>query len=162
MKILGPTFGSELIAAGLGGLPIVWGANDATIVAPTLTAAQAATLAQVVASHQTINLVDYASAARYAKEVGGITIAGVPVATDDRSKLMIIGARVAADADPTWATEWQGADGGSYPINAAAMIAISNAVQAHVAACFATFASVKAAIAAGTVTTTAAIDAAFA
>lgn len=104
----------------------------------------------------------YAADARWRNETGGITIAGVPVATDDRSKQMIIGARVAADADPNWTSQWVGADGAIYPIDAAAIIAISNAVQAHVNACFATFATVKAEIDAGAITTTAEIDAAFA
>lgn len=75
-------------------------------------------------------LVAYASNARYAKEIGGIVVADVPVATDDRSKQMILGARVAADVDPD-ATQWVGADGIIYPITAAAMIMISNAVMAR-------------------------------
>jgi hypothetical protein len=49
-----------------------------------------------------------------------------------------------------------------YPLNATQVIALSNAVLAHVQACFATYASIKAAITAGTITTTAQIDAAFA
>src|SRR5690606_5920721 len=77
------------------------------------------------------NLETYAVAKRYAVEVGGIVVGGVPIATDDRSKQMIIGARIAADADPNWTTQWVGGDGGIYPVNAAAMIAISDAVQAH-------------------------------
>ncbi len=107
-------------------------------------------------------LTAYAADARWRKEVGGITVAGVPVATDDRSKQMIIGARIAADADANWTSQWVGADGSIYPINAAAIVAISDAVQAHVNACFATFASVKTEIDAGTITTNAEIDAAFA
>lgn len=104
----------------------------------------------------------YAADARWRREVGGIAVAGVPVATDDRSKQMIIGARVAADADADWTTQWVGADGNIYPIDAAAIVAISDAVQAHVNACFATFANVKAEIDAGTITTRTEIDAAFA
>lgn len=104
-------------------------------------------------------LVSYAADRRWRKEVGGITIAGVPIATDDRSKIMIMGARVAAAADPNWTTVWHGADGASYPLNATAMIAISDAVEAHVNATFATFASVKADIEAGVLTSFAEIDA---
>ncbi|PZU93142.1 MAG: hypothetical protein DI527_07735 [Chelatococcus sp.] len=107
-------------------------------------------------------LVAYAADRRWRLEVGGILVGGVPVATDDRSKLMITGARVAAAADPGWSTVWHGADGATYPIDAAAMIAISDQVQSHVNAGFATFASVKAAIETGTITTAAEIDAAFA
>jgi hypothetical protein len=111
-----------------------------------------------------VDLTSYARSKRWEIENGGITVAGIPVATDDRSKLMITGGRVAAEADPNWMTVWDGADGESYPIDAAAMIAISAAVQAHVNACFVAFATVKAGIAAEppTVTTTAQIDAAFA
>lgn len=106
-------------------------------------------------------LLAYAAKLRWQTEVGGIVVAGVPVATDDRSKLMVTGARVAAAADPNWVTVWHGADGGSYPIDASAIIAVSDAVQAHVNATFSAFAAVKSAIEAGSVTTTAEIDAAF-
>lgn len=109
-----------------------------------------------------VDLVAYAADRRWRKEVGGIDADGVPVATDDRSKLMITGARIAAMADAGWSTIWHGANGETYPIGAAAMIAISDAVQAHVNAGFQTFVTVKAAIEAGTMTTTAEIDAAFA
>lgn len=109
-----------------------------------------------------VDLVAYAADARWRKEVGGIVIGGIPVATDDRSKAMIIGARVAAQADPDWTTVWHGTDGGAYPLNAASMLAISNAVEAHVNGTFATFAIVKADIDAGKITATAEIDAAFA
>ncbi|MBX9873344.1 MAG: DUF4376 domain-containing protein [Beijerinckiaceae bacterium] len=109
-----------------------------------------------------VDLVAYAADRRWQNEVGGIVVADVPVATDDRSKLMITGARVAAMADPGWSTVWHGADGNTYPVDVAAMVLISDAVQAHVNAGFATFATVKAAIEAGTITTTAEIDAAFA
>lgn len=108
-----------------------------------------------------IDLVAYAADARWRKEGGGIVVAGIPVATDDRAKLMITGARVAAMADPAWTTTWHGTDGNSYPVDAAAMVAISDAVQAHVNATFATFAAVKAAIDAGEITTADQVDAAF-
>lgn len=111
---------------------------------------------------QAIDLAAYAADARWRLETGGITVAGVPVLTDDRSKLMIAGARLAAMADPAWTTPWHGADGGIYPLDAAAIVAISDAVSAHVQATFSTFATVKAAIASGAITTTAEIDAAFA
>lgn len=108
------------------------------------------------------HLTAYAADRRWRKENGGIVVGGVPIATDDRSKQMIIGARLAADADPDWTTQWVGADGSVHPVNAAAMIAISDAVQAHVNACFVTYAAVKTDIDAGTITTTEEIDAAFA
>lgn len=104
-------------------------------------------------SLQRRNLIAYAADLRWRREVGGIVVDGVPVATDDRSKVMIVGARVAAEANPAWSTTWHGADGQVYPIDAPAMIAISVIVEAHVNCGFATFAQVKADIEAGAVTT---------
>jgi hypothetical protein len=106
-------------------------------------------------------LVAYASDKRWRREVRGIVVAGVPVATDDRAKLMITGARLAATSDPQWSTVWHGTDGQTYPVDVPAMIAISDAVQGHVNSGFATFATVKTAIDAGSITTTAEVDAAF-
>jgi hypothetical protein len=84
----------------------------------------------------------------------------MPHATDDRSKQMIIGARIAANADPDWTTQWVGADGSVHPVDAAIVIAISDAVQAHVNACFVTYAVVKADIDAGDITTKQEVDSA--
>jgi hypothetical protein len=51
-KQLGPTFGDEVIAAGLGGLPFSWGATDDTIIGrENLTTEQNTTLDGVVAAH---------------------------------------------------------------------------------------------------------------
>jgi len=108
-----------------------------------------------------VDLVAHAADKRWQKEVGGIEVAGIPVATDDRSKAMIIGARLAADADPAWSTMWVGADGAVYPIDAVAIVAISDAVQAHVNACFTLYAGVKAEIDNGDIASVEQIDAAF-
>jgi hypothetical protein len=108
-----------------------------------------------------IDLLAYAADRRWIVETSGTTVAGIPIATDDRSKIMVMGARVAAAASPDWETVWHGADGQTYPLNAAQMTAISDAVEAHVNATFATFASVKADIEDGVITTLAEIDAAF-
>ena len=105
-------------------------------------------------------LLAHAAAKRWRVETGGITVAGVAVATDDRAKMMIIGARSAAIADADWTTDWIGADGAIHRLDAAAMIAISDAVQAHVGAAFSAYAAILAAIEAGTITSLAEIDAA--
>ncbi|HEV2504394.1 MAG TPA: DUF4376 domain-containing protein [Mesorhizobium sp.] len=104
-------------------------------------------------------LASFAADKRWRIETSGITVGGVPVATDDRSKIMIIGARVKADGDPNFTTEWK-TPAGFATINAAAVIAISDAVLAHVDACFAAEAVVLAQIEVGAITTTAEIDAA--
>lgn len=107
------------------------------------------------------DLASYARDRRWQVEIAGITVGGVAIATDDRSKTMILGARLAAQSDPSWSTIWRGADGNAYPVNAAAIVAISDAVQAHVNATFVALADVLAAIAAGTTATFAEVDAAF-
>ena len=51
-KQLGPTFGDEVLAAGLGGLPFSWGETDETITGrENLTTAQNTTLDGVVTAH---------------------------------------------------------------------------------------------------------------
>lgn len=104
----------------------------------------------------------YAAHKRWEKEVGGIEVNGLTVATDDRSKTMISGARVAAMANPDFTTSWKGAGGEFVPLDANAVIAISDAVLAHVSNCFAAEAQVLADIEAGSITTIEQIDAAFA
>ncbi|WP_418459723.1 DUF4376 domain-containing protein [Brucella intermedia] len=105
---------------------------------------------------------DYAANKRWQKETGGIEINGLTVATDDRSKTMISGARVAAQNDPNFTTQWKAAGGSFVTIDAAAVIGISDAMLAHVSSCFATEAQVLAGIEAGTISTIEQIDTAFA
>lgn len=104
----------------------------------------------------------HAAQSRWEKETGGFTLNGMHIATDDRSKIMISGARVAAEADPNFTTQWKGADGAFVTLDAAMIMAISNAVSTHVSNCFALEAQVLAQIEAGTITTAAEIDAVFA
>lgn len=108
------------------------------------------------------SLTAYAEDAKWRREIGGITVAGLSVATDDRSKLMIAGARLAALADPAWTTQWHVGGGVLVPLAAPEVVAISDAVLAHVDACFAAFGAVVSAIEAGTITAPAEIDTAFA
>jgi hypothetical protein len=106
-------------------------------------------------------LMAHLAALRYAREIGGITVAQVPVATDDRSKTMIMGARIAAASDPEFTTGWKTPDG-YVPLTAAEVIAISDAVLAHVQACFDAEAAVAAGIESDELTTAAEVSAAFA
>lgn len=73
-----------------------------------------------------------------------------------------MGARMAAEADPDFTTDWKAADGSFVTIDAATIVAVSNAVLAHVANCFAIEAQVIDAIDNGAITTTGEVDAAFA
>lgn len=73
---------------------------------------------------------------RYDKEVGGLTLPnGMTVATDDRSKTLIAGARLDTMSDPTLLTNFK-ADSGWIQIDAATVAMISTAVAAHVRTCF--------------------------
>lgn len=75
---------------------------------------------------------------------------------------MISGPRVAAQNDPEFSTQWKSADGTFVTIDAAAVIAISDAMLAHVSRCFAIEAQVLAEIEAETISSFEQIDAAFA
>lgn len=105
-------------------------------------------------------LLNYARLRRWQVETGGIVVDGMPIATDDRSKLMIAGARTSADADPDFQTEWD-AGSSDVTLNAEQIVAISDAVRDHVAAAFATFKTVRAGINSDEITDKAAVDAAF-
>lgn len=108
------------------------------------------------------DLLAHASDARWQKETGGITVSGMFVATDDRSKLLLQGARTSADADPGYIEGWKSSSGDWIDLDAATIIALSNAVRSHVSACFALERTVTAQIEAGTITTLAEVEAIFA
>ena len=112
--------------------------------------------------HPGLTLPEYAAAKRWEKEVGGIEINGLKVSTDDRSKLLISGARQGADSDPTFTTRFKFSDGQFSEIDAPTIVAISDAVLLHVRQCFSLEEQVLAQIEAGTIMTTQEVDSAFA
>jgi HEAT repeat protein len=77
------------------------------------------------------------AAARYKAEIGGMDFYGVPIATDDRSKSLLFAAYGEAAANPDFEDRWKGADGIFRPVDAATIIALYDALRAHVTACFA-------------------------
>lgn len=121
--------------------------------------ASEATPEQAVDPKQALTL--YAADKRWQKETGGFEFNGLHIATDDRSKIMISGARVAAEADQNFTTQWKGADGVFITLDAPMIIAISNAVSSHVSDCFAIEAQVIAQIDNVSITNTDQIDSAF-
>lgn len=73
---------------------------------------------------------------RYDKEVGGLTLQnGMTVATDDRSKGLIAGARLDTMNNPAILTNWK-ADTGWIQIDADTVTMIATAVAGHVRTCF--------------------------
>ncbi|MBB5091741.1 hypothetical protein HNQ68_002282 [Pseudochrobactrum saccharolyticum] len=107
-------------------------------------------------------LIAYAADKRWQKETGGFEFNGLHIATDDRSKIMIAGAREAAKANPNFTTPWVTSTGEIAVLDAAAIIAISDAVGAHVNNAFGIYSQVLPQILDGTIIDQAQIDAAFA
>ncbi|CAL8972927.1 hypothetical protein RHODGE_RHODGE_01042 [Rhodoplanes serenus] len=110
-----------------------------------------------------VDLAAYAADARWRRETGGTTWRGWPIHTDATSQtkylaeLQAISLGVRDDGDG-----WKFADGAFRAVSNADFSALATAARAHVRACFAAEAAVLAGIAAGTITTPAEIDAAFA
>jgi hypothetical protein len=101
----------------------------------------------------------YAAAKRFAVETGGISVGGASIATDRASVPMISGALLYVMQNPAASVRWKSA-GGFVDLSRDQIVAMSNAVGAHVQACFEREGELVAAIDAGTVTDFAAIDAA--
>jgi hypothetical protein len=89
------------------------------------------------------------TARRNAAMAAGITVAGLPIATDDVSQARITGAALAALADPAAEIRWKLPDGRFVHLAAAEVLAIAGALRAHVQACFDREAELQAALAAG-------------
>ena len=91
------------------------------------------------------------AARRYEAEGGGITLNGMPIATDDRSKLLINGAALEAAIDPAYTMQWK-TPAGFVELTGEQVIGIARAVRAHVQACFDREAELLAELEAGTLT----------
>lgn len=100
----------------------------------------------------------YAIDKRWRVEVGGITINDVPVPTNDRAKLLLLGAAQCMADESTSKLVIDGVDYGTY--SKAQFVAINAAVIAHVQGTFPVLAAVISDINDGTITTVAEIDAA--
>ena len=109
----------------------------------------------------TAELIAYARECRWKKEQGGLKVSGVLVDTDDRSKLMLMGAKQMADANANYTTQWALEDGSSVALSAAQIQGIALTVSSFVDGCFKTYATVVADIKAGTIKDKAGVAAAF-
>lgn len=89
----------------------------------------------IPASVPVINMAQIIAARRYEAEIGGITLSGIAIATDDRSKLLINGAALEAVIDPAYTMQWKAGDG-FVDLTGDQVIAIARAVRSHVQACF--------------------------
>lgn len=94
---------------------------------------------------------DQIAARRWQAEVGGITVNGIPMATDRDSQALITGAALAAMRDQAYVCRWKTA-GGFVELSAAQLIVVADTVRAHVQACFDREAALLAELEAGTLT----------
>lgn len=122
---------------------------------------EAAQIEVMQAAAGAVDLAGYAAQKRWEKEVGGIAVNGSMVDTSRESQARITGAYNYAQANPSEIIRYKAASGWM-TLDAPTMVAIANAVGAHVQHCFAVEAAVAADIANGSITTTEQIDEAFA
>lgn len=108
-----------------------------------------------------IRMKAYAASVRYGKEIGGVTVNGSLFPSDRESQAKFTAAAVMSQINPQAAFNWK-TDAGFVALKGADMIAIASTVGAWVQRCFDKESVVGAAIDAGTMTTTAEIDQAFA
>jgi hypothetical protein len=73
---------------------------------------------------------------RWEVEVGGITVEGARIETDDRSKLLLLGKRTKAVENPEGTTRWKAGSGQFVDLPNTFIVAAADAVEAHVQACF--------------------------
>ena len=93
------------------------------------------TAANALSWAQSKRLADLADM-RWEKETGGTIWNGVTLATDDRSKIMIEGARSSAEANSAYTVNWKVVPGQFSTLTAAQIISASDQVRAHVQGCF--------------------------
>jgi len=77
------------------------------------------------------------AAHRYEIETAGISFGGTTIPTDRQTCAILTGAYVQAAGNPAFAIKFKSPDGTFSPINAAQILAVGDAVTAHVQACFA-------------------------
>ena len=104
-------------------------------------------------------LLDRAAAKRWEIETGGIILNDAPIPTDERTRGVLTAAYVKAQADAAYLiTDWKIGPGTYTTLDAATIIAMANAVEAHVQACFSANKAVDAKINDNTYTTMAQVD----
>lgn len=144
-----PEFVADLLEAP-SGVAVGWVVSGGALVPPTPPAPPSKD-----------ELKAYAAARRWAAETGGCEWNGHTVATDRESQAKLIAEFVALGGGlRTDGSPWKMADGSFVGLTNAQAAAMIGAAHAHIAGAFAIEAAVCAGIEGGTITTTAAIDAA--
>lgn len=86
---------------------------------------------------------------RDAAIASGLFFAGMPVGTDDQSQARVMGAAMSAMLDSRYSVSWKTAGGEFVTLTAPQVIALAQAMRAHVQACFDREAALLADLAAG-------------
>lgn len=112
-----------------------------------------------------VDLTHYAGDVRWRLETGGTGMifenVPVPLATDRDSQVKVFAARYQADQDPDFTVNWKCTDGVWRVLNAAAILAASDAILLHVKKCFDTEQLVVQKIGTGEISSVPQVDAAF-
>ena len=90
---------------------------------------------------------DELAAARWAAEVGGVSLGGMTIRTDRESQALITGAALQAMMDPEYTCRWKAGEG-FVTLDARTILGAAMAVRAHVQACFDREAELASAVAA--------------
>ena len=73
---------------------------------------------------------------RYAHETGGTSLAGAPLATDEKTILYLTASQASAKDDPNFSIRWKFGAGQFETLNAPAIEMAAATARAHVQACF--------------------------
>jgi len=76
-----------------------------------------------------------ATAKRYDKEISGVEVGGMNIATDRQSQSLIVGTRLKSDQDNTKTFNWKGTNGWT-TLDRATIVFVSDAVFDYVESCF--------------------------
>lgn len=108
-------------------------------------------------------LMAHAASRRWMLETGGIEVGGMAVPTDERTQAVLTGARAKILADPAFEiSRWKVGAGQYVTLDAVTIVGLSDAVAAHVQACFDLNAQVDELISTGAITTFEEVDQAMA
>ena len=73
---------------------------------------------------------------RWQQEIAGIVVLGMPIRTDRESQGLLTSAYIMAKLNPTFAVNWKAGNGQFIAADAPMIVAVGDAVTAHVQGCF--------------------------
>jgi len=134
-----PTVASAmLIEAGLtpvGGVFRYDGFEPHEDISEAQTAAISGYFAPMTLDEAKIAKIAEIAAARFAAETGGIVVGGAEIRTDRESQAMITGAALKAMQDEAYVCKWK-TEAGFVEMTSPQILAVADAVRAHVQSCF--------------------------